>query len=85
MLYCNSKSKAGGSAIDMADRNNSLAPILETKIKDNFCKDIWVEIVLDKNETLIVGSIYMHPTNDFKCFEDSYIDVVKSSNPAKSF
>ena len=30
-------------------------------------------------------SIYRHPTNDFKCFEDAYIYALKSFKPSQKF
>ena len=40
---------------------------------------------MDQNETLIVGSIYRYPTNDFKCFKDAYIYVLKSFKQSHTF
>ena len=84
MFYCNSKTKAGRSAIYVADRQNC-HQILQTEVNDKFCEVVWVKIGLDKNETLIMRSIYRHPTNDFKCFEDAYLHVLKSFKSSQEF
>ena len=65
IFYCNSKTKAGGTAIFVADRLKRFQ-ITNIKLKSNSCEDVWVEIDLDKNESLIVGCIYRHPSYDLK-------------------
>ena len=44
----------------------------------NSCENVYVEIGLDKNESLIVGCIYRDPSYDLKCFEESYVNILKS-------
>ena len=85
MFYCNSKTKASGSAIYVADRI-TCRQINKIKIKDNFCEDVWIKIGLDKNETLIVGSIYTQriTSNVFK-MHTMYIHVLKSFKPSQKF
>ena len=77
IFYCNAKTKAGGTAIFVADRLKCFQ-ITTIKLKSNSCEDVWVEIGLDKNESLIVGCIYRHPSYDLKCFEESYVNILKS-------
>ena len=38
----------------------------------------WVKISLDGNEYLTIGSNYRHPSNDFKCFEEYFVNILKS-------
>ena len=83
-FYCNSKTKAGGAAIFVADRLNS-KQILDYKIKEIACEDIWVEIGLAKNNSLIVGSVYRHPSNNFKCFEESFVNILKSFKVSQNY
>ena len=47
LLHCNSKTRAGGSAIYVTDniKCQQLSPI---KIKTDGCEDLWVEINLEK-------------------------------------
>ena len=76
IFYCNSKTKAGGTAIFLADSLKCFQ--INIKLKSNSCEDVWVEIGLDKNKSLIVGCIYRHPSYDLKCFEESYVNLFKS-------
>ena len=50
----------------------------QIKIKTSGCEDIWVEINLGKKESLVVGSVYRHPHNENKSFEDAFVNVIKS-------
>ena len=77
LLYCNSKTRAGGSAIYVTDniKCQQLSPI---KIKTNGCEDLWVEINLENKESLALVSVYRHPHNDNKSFEDVFVNVIKS-------
>ena len=77
VFYCNSKTKAGETAIFVAHRLKCFQ-ITTIKLKSNSCEDFWVEIGQDKNEPLIVDCIYRYPSNDLKCFEESYVNIFKS-------
>ena len=80
LYYCNSKTSAGGSAIYVSD-NIKCQPLSKTKINITNCEDVWVELTLKNNVTLIVGSVYRHPNNtanDIKTFEDAFISIIKS-------
>ena len=76
LFYCNSNTKARGTTIFVADRLNCQQNS-EIKTNVNACEDVWVEIGLVKHESLLVGSIYRHPTADFKMFEDHFIHILK--------
>ena len=52
--------------------------LFHIKIKAKACEDVWVEIGLDRNEYLSIGSIYRHPSNDFRCFEEYFANILKS-------
>ena len=84
IFYCNSKTKAGGTAIFVADRLKCFQ-ITNIKLKSNSCDDVWVEIGLDKNESLIVGCICRHPFYDLKCFEESYVNILKSFKSSQKY
>ena len=77
LFHCNTKTKAGGAAIFVADRLNCQQNS-EIKTNANACEDVWVEIGLVKNESLLVGSIYRHPSANFKIFEDHFMHILKS-------
>ena len=47
--------------------------MLQTEIKSKGCKDVWVEIVFDKNILLIVGLVYRHPTCDVMHFKYGFV------------
>ena len=77
-LFCNnSVTKAGGSAIHVSDRL-TCSQLSQIKIKCNGCEDVWVKVNLNNNETLVLGSVYRHPNNIIKNFEDAFISVIKS-------
>ena len=76
-FYCNSKTRAGGSAIYVTD-NLKCQQLCQIKIKTSGCEDVWVKINHGKNESLVVGSVYRHPHNDNKSFEDAFVNVIKS-------
>ena len=77
MYYCNSKTRAGGSATSVTD-NINCQQLSQIKIKTNGCEDVWGKINLGKNESLVVGSVYRHPHNDNKNFENAYVNEIKS-------
>ena len=75
LFYCNSKTKAGGSAIYVSD-------VIECKqlsiiINTDGCEDVWVELTLYQNKSLIVGSVYRHLNYNIKPFEDAFVNVIK--------
>ena len=61
LYHCNSETKAGGSAIFVSECLKC-QEMLQTKIKLKGWEDVWVEIVFNKNISLVVGSVYRHPT-----------------------
>ena len=84
LFHCNSKTKAGGAAIFVADRLNCQQNF-EIKLIANACEDVWVEIGLVKNESLLVGTIYRHPSADFKSFKDHFIHILKSLKSSQRY
>ena len=61
--------------------NIKCQPLSQTKIKVNGCEDVWVELTLENNDTLIVGSVYRHPNStisDLRTFEDAFVSIIKS-------
>ena len=80
LYYCNSNTSVGGSAIYVTE-NIKCQPLSQTKIKVNGCEDVWVELTLENNDTLIVGSFYKHPNStisDLRTFEDAFVSIIKS-------
>ena len=77
LFYNNSVTKAGGSAIYASDCLNC-HQLSQIKIKCDGCEDVWVNVKLNNSETLVVGSVYRHPNNVIKNFEDAFISVIKS-------
>ena len=55
----------------------------QTKIRTEDCEDVWAEIKLERNESLLVGSVYRHPNNNIKYFVDACVNIIKSFNPRK--
>ena len=53
----------------------------QIKVKTDKCEDVWVELILDNEETSIVGSVYRHPNNTnkkIKLFEDAFVHILKT-------
>ena len=50
---------AGGAAISVA--KPLITQQLNFKINYKYCEDVWVEITLQNNRTLIIDSIHRHP------------------------
>ena len=50
---------------------------LSIKINTDGCEDVWVELTLYQNKSLIVGSVYRHPNYNIKPFEDAFVNVIK--------
>jgi len=67
---------SGGSAIYVSD-NLKFIQLTEIKFKCHRCEDVWIKLKLINNETLIVGSVYRHPSNFFKQFENEFINIIK--------
>jgi len=77
LFYVNSISKAGGSAIYVSDNLKSIQ-LTDNKLKCNRCEDVWIELKINNNETLIVGSVYRHSSNVFKQFENEFISIIRT-------
>ena len=80
LYYRNSNTNAGGSAIYVTD-NIKCQPLSQTKMKVNGCEDVWIELTLENNDTLIVDSVYRHlisTINDLRTFEDALVSIIKS-------
>ena len=48
---------------------------LHQKINCEGCEDVWVEIIL--KTTVIVGSVYRHPSSIFCEFKEAYLKSLK--------
>jgi len=52
--------------------------LTEIKLKCDRCEDVWIELKINNNKNLIVGSMYRHPSNVFKQFENEFINIIKT-------
>ena len=60
----------------------------QIKIHLDGCEDVWIELQLDDQESLIVGAVYRHPNdnkNGFKMFEEAFVKVMKSFKANQKF
>ena len=69
LYHCNSETKVGCLAVFVSERPKR-QEMLQTKIKSKGCKDVWVEIVSNKNTLLIVGLEYRDLTKDVTHFKN---------------
>ena len=72
MYCCNLATRAGGAAIFIREELQC-QQLSAIKIKADGCEDVWVELKINNNESLIVGSVYRHPSTNIKGFEDACI------------
>ena len=80
LYHYNSDTHAGGFAICVSN-DIKCRQLSQIKVKADECEDVWVELNLDNNETLIVGSVYRHPNNTnkkIKLFEDAFEHILKT-------
>ena len=77
MYCCNSATRTGDAAIFIREalQCQQLSAI---KIKVDGCEDVWVELKINNNESLVVGSVYRHPSTNIKGFEDAFVHVIKT-------
>ena len=68
------KIRAGISAILVFDAFNC-EQFAKIKINFNGCEDVWIN--LNQNKSLIVGSVFRHPSY-IKLFEDEFVSTIKS-------
>ena len=50
---------------------------MSIKINTDGCENIWVELTLYQNKSLIVGSDSRHPNYNIKSFENAFVNVIK--------
>ena len=87
LYYYNSDTYAGGSAIFVSN-DIKCHQLSQIKVKTDECEDVWVELILDNKETLIVGSVYRHPNNTnkkIKLFEDAFVHVLETLKPNQRY
>ena len=85
--FCNSKTKAGESAI-LVSKKLECQHLPQIKFKSDGCEDVWIELQLDNQESLIVGAVYRHSIdnkNGFKVFEETFVKVIKSFKANQKF
>ena len=73
-FYCNSPFRAGGSGTYVSKRLKC-HQLHQNKINCEGCEDVWVEII--SKTTVIVGSVYRHPSSILPEFEEAYINSFK--------
>ena len=71
--------KVGGAGIFIKDNINY------TKIEDfnlnlKNCEDIWIKLIISSNESLIISSIYRHPSYDIQKFQELMLDRIETLN-----
>ena len=77
MYCCNSVTRAGGVAIFIREELQC-QQLSAIKIKADGCEDVWVELKINNNESLVVGSVYRHASTNIKSFEDAFFHVFKT-------
>jgi len=50
---------------------------LSIKINVDGCENVWVELTLNQNKSVIVGAVYRHPNQNIKPFEDTFVNAMK--------
>ena len=75
LFYCNSKTKVGRSAIYASDVIKSKQ--MSIFIYTDGCEDVWEEVTLNQNKSLIVGLVYRHLNYSIKSFKDAFVNIIK--------
>ena len=81
-FYCNSPTCAGGSGMYVSKRLKC-RQLHQNKINCEGCEDVWVEIT--SKTTVIVGSVYRHPSSILPEFEEAYLNSLKKNMKTKLY
>ena len=74
-----SNSKSGGSGIFL--RNNLNYTILENlDLKLMNCENLWLKLNLSLNKSIVIASIYRHPSHEIKTFQDKLLHNIATLN-----
>ena len=73
-FYCNSPDRASGSGMYVSKRLKC-RQLQQNKINCEGCEDVWVEII--SKTTVVVGSVYRHPSGVLSEFEEAYLNSLK--------
>ena len=73
-FYCNSPTCAGGSGMYVSKRLKC-RQLHQNKINCEGCEDVWVKII--SKTTVIVGSVYRHPSSILPEFKEAYLNSLK--------
>ena len=73
-FYCNSPTCAGGSGMYVSKRLKC-RQLHQNKINSEGCEDVWVKII--SKTTVIVGSVYRHPSSILPEFKEAYLNSLK--------
>ena len=74
-----SNTRAGGAGIFLKkDINFNILNNVNLDI--NGCEDLWINISLTSNKSIIISSIYNHPSNDIKLFKEKLLEKIEIIN-----
>ena len=68
--------KSGGTGLFIrTDLNYNIITNLQLNIEN--CEDLWVELQLNSNTKITLGSIYRHPTHNFNSFKNKLLNNIE--------
>ena len=71
--------KVGGAGIFIKD-NINYTKIDDFNLNLKNCEDIWIKLIISSNESLIISSIYRHPSYDIQKFQELMLDKIETLN-----
>ena len=75
LFYCNLNTKAFGSAIYVFDEVKTKQ--MSIKIVTDGCEDVWVKLTSNQQKSVIVRSVYTHPSYSIKPFKNALLNIIK--------
>jgi len=76
LFYCNNFStKAGGASIYVTD-SISCQEITDLRLNLQDCEDVWIEVNVNNETTLVVGTVYRHPQPNYFEFSQALNKIV---------
>ena len=79
MYHCDSATRVGGAAIFVSEELQC-QQLLAIKIKADGCEDVWVKLKINNRKSLVVGSVYRHPSTNIKGFEDAFYQPLRGAS-----
>ena len=78
-IHKNSSCRSGGTGLFVKE-DLDYEVINKYEMDISKCENMWISCKLEKNKTLVIGTIYRHNDNDFNLLEHQFISVIDKLN-----